>query len=433
MHTIKIFSIMNVKDKKFLENLISKYSKKELSKNILYPLIDDAFLTIDILKGIEVMLTGKITMLEITQQFEYEFAKHIGRKYALMVNSGSSANLISAFALVNPRKKNFLKRNDEFLIPVLCWSTSLWPFVQAGLKPRFVDVDVNNFNMNMDEFKKKLTKEVKAIVAVHVLGNSTQIAEVAKIAKSRNIFLVEDTCESLGAKYKKKYLGTFGDFGTYSFFYSHQITSGEGGMVVCNSREDYELIYSMRSHGWSRKLKRSNIKKSTNFNIVNDTSFNFINSGFNLRPLDVSAAIGLSQFRRLNSMVQNRLINRKKIINKLIHSPLWNQQFSFLEITKNTKSSPFGLPILINKKYLSKKEKFFNFLKKKDIETRIIMGGNFVNQQSVKIYNLNSKNDNFPKAQEIEDTGFYIGIHPKSISNEILKHLEENLLKIDKL
>ena len=424
---------MNVKDKKFLENLISKYSKKELSKNILYPLIDDAFSTIDILKGIEVMLTGKITMLEITQQFEYEFAKHIGRKYALMVNSGSSANLISAFALVNPRKKNFLKRNDEFLIPVLCWPTSLWPFVQAGLKPRFVDVDVNNFNMNMDEFKKKLTKEVKAIVAVHVLGNSTQIAEVAKIAKSRNIFLVEDTCESLGAKYKKKYLGTFGDFGTYSFFYSHQITSGEGGMIVCNSREDYELIYSMRSHGWSRKLKKSNIKKSTNFNIVNDTSFNFINSGFNLRPLDVSAAIGLSQFRRLNSMVQNRLINRKKIINKLIHSPLWNQQFSFLEITKNTKPSPFGLPILINKKNLSKKEKFFNFLKKKDIETRIIMGGNFVNQQSVKIYNLNSKNDNFPKAQEIEDRGFYIGIHPKPISNEMLKHLEENLLKIDKL
>ena len=274
---------------------------------------------------------------------------------------------------------------------------------------------------------------MKAIVAVHVLGNSTQIAEVAKISKSRNIFLVEDTCESLGAKYKKKYLGTFGDFGTYSFFYSHQITSGEGGMIVCNSREDYELIYSMRSHGWSRKLKRSNIKKSTNFNIVNDTSFNFINSGFNLKPLDVSAAIGLSQFRRLNSMVQNRLINRKKIINKLIHSPLWNQQFSFLEITKNTKPSPFGLPILINKKYLTKKEKFFNFLKKKGIETRIIMGGNFVNQQSVKIYNLNSKNDNFPKAQEIEDRGFYIGIHPKSISNEILKHLEENLLKIDKL
>ena len=424
---------MNSKEKKFLENLINKYSKKKFSKKVLYPLIDDAFSANDILKGIEVMLTGKITMLEITQQFECEFAKYIGSKYALMVNSGSSANLLAAFALVNPRKKNFLKKSNEFLIPVLCWSTSLWPFVQAGLKPTFVDVDVNNFNMDMNEFRKKLTKKVKAIVAVHVLGNTTQIEEVAKIAKSRNIFLVEDTCESLGAKYNKKYLGTFGDFGTYSFFYSHQITSGEGGMIVCNSKEDYDLVYSMRSHGWSRKLKRDSIKRSTNFNVANDTSFNFINSGFNLRPLDVSAAIGLSQFRRLNSLVQNRLINRKKIINQLIHSPLWNQQFSFLEIAKNTTHSPFGIPILINRKYLSKKGKFFDFLKNKGIEIRMIMGGNFVNHPSIKIYNLNSKKENFSKAQEIENRGFYIGLHPKPISNEILRHLEENLLKIDKL
>ena len=216
--------------------------------------------TIDILKGIEVLLSGQLTMSEITREFEYEFARHIGTKHALMVNSGSSANLIAAFALVNPRKNNFLKKDDEFLIPVLCWSTSLWPLVQAGLKPKFVDVNVNNFNMDMKEFYKKLTNKTKAIMAVHVLGNATRIDEIAKIAKSRNIFLIEDTCESLGTKYNEKYLGTFGDFGTYSFYYSHQITSGEGGMVVCNSKADYELICSMRSHGWSRRLKIIKIK-----------------------------------------------------------------------------------------------------------------------------------------------------------------------------
>ena len=415
---------MNIKDKKLLENLISKYSKKNLSKKIIYPLIDEAFSSVDICKGIEVLLSGQLTMSEITREFEYEFAKYIGTKYALMVNSGSSANLLAAFALVNPRKKNFLKRDNEFLIPVLCWSTSLWPLVQAGLKPRFVDVDVNNFNMDMDEFKKKLTKRIKAIMAVHVLGNSTHIEEIAKITKSKNIFLIEDTCESLGAKYKEKYLGTFGDFGTYSFYYSHQITSGEGGMVVCNSKADYELICSMRSHGWSRRLKNNKNK---------DTSFNFTNSGFNLRPLDVSAAIGLSQFKRLNSMIKNRVNNRDKIINRLINSPLWNKQFSFLKLTKNVKPSFFGLPILINKKYSSRKKKFFNFLKKKGIESRIIISGNFVNQQSVKIYNLNSENQNFPKAQEIENRGFFIGLHTKSISEETLNHLEKNLLKIDKL
>jgi len=415
---------MNINEKKFLEKLISKYSKKNLSKKIIYPLIDDAFSSVDICKGIEVLLSGQLTMSEITREFEYEFAKYIGAKYALMVNSGSSANLLAAFALVNPRKKNFLKRGNEFLIPVLCWSTSLWPLVQAGLKPTFVDVDVNNFNMDMDKFKKKLTERIKAIMAVHVLGNSTHIEEIAKIAKSRNIFLIEDTCESLGAKYKGKYLGTFGDFGTYSFYYSHQITSGEGGMVVCNSRTDYELIYSMRSHGWARKLKNSKNK---------DTSFSFINSGFNLRPLDISAAIGLSQFKRLNSIIKTRIKNRNKIIGKLISSPLWDKQFSFLEIAKNVKPSFFGLPILISKKYLSKKKQFFNFLKKKGIETRIIISGNFANQQSVKIYNLNSENEIFSKAQEIEDRGFFIGLHSKSVSGETLNYLEKNLLQIDKL
>ena len=415
---------MNIKDKKFLENLISKYSKKNLSKKIIYPLIDEAFSSVDICKGIEVLLSGQLTMSEITREFEYEFAKYIGTKYALMVNSGSSANLLAAFALVNPRKKNFLKRDNEFLIPVLCWSTSLWPLVQAGLKPRFVDVDVNNFNMDMDEFKKKLTKRIKTIMAVHVLGNSTRIEEIAKITKSKNIFLIEDTCESLGAKYKEKYLGTFGDFGTYSFYYSHQITSGEGGMVVCNSRTDYELIYSMRSHGWARKLKNNKNK---------DTSFSFTNSGFNLRPLDISAAIGLNQFKRLNSVIKVRIKNREKIINSLVNSPLWNKQFSFLDITKNVKPSFFGLPILISKKYLSKKKQFFNFLKKKGIETRIVISGNFVNQSSVKIYNLNSKNESFPKAQEIENRGFFIGLHPKFISEETLNHLEKNLLKISEL
>ena len=411
-------------DKKFLEKLISKYSKKNLSKKIIYPLIDEAFSSVDICKGIEVLLSGQLTMSEITREFEYEFAQYIGTKYALMVNSGSSANLLAAFALVNPRKKNFLKRDNEFLIPVLCWPTSLWPLVQAGLKPRFVDVDVNNFNMDMDEFKKKLTKRIKAIMAVHVLGNSTHIEEIAKITKSKNIFLIEDTCESLGAKYKEKYLGTFGDFGTYSFYYSHQITSGEGGMVVCNSRTDYELIYSMRSHGWARKLKNNKNR---------DTSFSFTNSGFNLRPLDISAAIGLNQFKRLNSVIKVRIKNREKIINSLVNSPLWNKQFSFLDITKNVKPSFFGLPILISKKYLSKKKQFFNFLKKKGIETRVVISGNFVNQSSVKIYNLNSKNESFPKAQEIENRGFFIGLHPKFISEGTLNHLEKNLLKISEL
>ena len=279
---------MNINDKKFLENLISKYSKKNLSKKITYPLIDEAFSSVDICKGIEVLLSGQLTMSEITREFEYEFAKYIGAKYALMVNSGSSANLISAFALVNPRKNNFLKRGDEFLIPVLCWSTSLWPIVQAGLKPKFVDVDPETLNISLKDLEKKISRKTKAVMLVHVLGNSTNMKKLKKITNKYKIKIIEDTCESLGSKFNGKYLGSFGDFGTYSFYYSHQITAGEGGMIICNDKNNYKIIHSLRAHGWDRGLNN------------NKKNFNFINSGFNLRPTEVSAAIGYNQFKKLN-------------------------------------------------------------------------------------------------------------------------------------
>jgi Predicted pyridoxal phosphate-dependent enzyme apparently involved in regulation of cell wall biogenesis len=245
-------------------------------------------------------------MGEVTRRFEYEFAKFMKVKYALMVNSGSSANLLAAFALVNPQKKNFLKRGDEFLIQSLCWSTSLWPLIQAGLKPKFIDVNLENFNVSEEFFYKSLTKKVKAAMIVHVLGSCSNIQKISKVLRRKKIFLIEDTCESLGSKYKSKYLGTFGDFGTYSFYYSHQVTAGEGGMIVCNDKNDFEIINSLRAHGWDRNLNKTK---------ENQRSFNFINSGFNVRPLDISAAIGMNQFKRLNKFKKIRNENKKKIIN----------------------------------------------------------------------------------------------------------------------
>ena len=257
-----------IKLKKNLKNFLKK--KQSNSKN--YSLLEDAFSSDDLIKGIEVILSKKITMGEITFNFEKEFAKYVGSKYALMTNSGSSANLLSSFALINPKKKNCLLAGDEFLIQALCWSTSLWPLVQAGLKPKFVDVDLKTFNLDIAQVEKSISRKTRAIMAVHVLGNSSKISELSKLCKKKKLFLIEDTCESLGSKYNGKFLGTFGDFGTYSFYYSHQITSGEGGMLVCNSKEDYEIAYSLRSHGWDRGLYKNKSKKPT---------FNFINSAPN--------------------------------------------------------------------------------------------------------------------------------------------------------
>ncbi len=388
-----------------------------------YPLVDYPFSKNDINSGRKILSMGKfITMNKVTREFEKRFAKYLGVKYALMVNSGSSANLLSLFALINPKAKKRVKWQDECIIPTICWSTSLWPIIQAGLKPVFVDVDLKTFNINLDDLKRKITKKTKAILTVHVLGNSTNMDELKKIVKKRNLNLIEDTCESLGSKYGSKFLGSFGRFGTFSFFVSHQISAGEGGMIVCNDYNDYKILYSLRSHGWDRGL--NNVKKN---------SFNFINSGFNLRPMDITAAIGLSQFKRLNQMIKIRSNNRKLIIDSIKNSNNWNNQIDFLNSTKKVKPSWFGMPILINKRYINKKSKFLNYLNKNGIETRPIISGNFLNQPASKLYKLNKRKETFKNADQIEKRGFFIGLHAKKINKNLVKFLTKKLLMVDKI
>ena len=409
---------MKYTDKKFLEKVINKYSNSSNKENN-YPLTSSPFETSDIIKGAETLIGGRITMSNITSKFESEFAKFLGVKYALMVNSGSSANLLAFFGLVNPKNKKKIRNNDECILPAICWSTSLWPIVQSGLKPVFIDVDLNTFNLNLDDLEKKINKRTKVILAVHILGNCTNMNKLIKIINKKKITLIEDTCESLGSIYNNKYLGTFGRYGTYSFYVSHQMTAGEGGMIVCNNIEDYKIIHALRAHGWDRGLFKKN-----------NRNFNFVNSGFNLRPLDLTAAIGLSQFKRLNKMNKIRSDNRNKIINSIKKSPLWSEQFTFLNPIKNLKPSWFGFPILINDNYLKNKKRFLSYLNENGIETRPIISGNFLNQPSVKLYNLNKNNKKFKNAQEIEDRGFFIGLHPYKIKENTVKYLVSKLLRV---
>ena len=420
---------MNKKDQNLIERIIAK-NNKTYSK-YFYPLLDNAFSKEDLISGIKVLISGQLTMSKKTRDFEKEFANKLGKKYALMVNSGSSANLLVTFAACNPMRNNRFKVGDEVLIPSVCWPTSLWPLVQTGLKPVFVDVDRDSLNVNSKLLIKKITKRTKVIMLVHVLGNSTEVDKITKIAKRKKIIVIEDTCESLGSTYKNKYLGTFGDFGTYSFFYSHQVTSGEGGMIVCNNRDDYELLQTMRSHGWSRGLKDQ--KKIEKDNPGLDPRFVFVNSGFNLRPTDITAAIGFNQFKRFKTFLKIRNINYKKIINGLKKSKTWNSQFSFFKINPNVKPSFFGFPILLNKKYFGKRKKYLSLLDKLGVETRAIISGNFLNQPAIKLHKLGNKKDKFTQAQKIEDLGFFIGLPTKILNNKSLNKLVNILLKINSI
>ena len=396
-------------------------------KKYIYPLLDNALSNKDLIEGIKVLKSGRITMGHRTQKFENRFKNFIGSKYALMVNSGSSANLLATFASCNPLKKNRFKKNDEAIIQSLCWPTSLWPLVQSGLKINFIDVDPLTLNVNADDLIKKVTKKTKVILVINVLGLSTDIKKIRNFCDKKKIILIEDNCESLGAKYDKKYLGTFGDFATFSFFYSHQITSGEGGMIICKDKKDYEILKSLRSHGWSRD-KKTAIKYPHL-----DPRYIFINSGFNLRPTDIQAAIGLNQFKRLKKFMKIRVNNRTKIIKSLKKHKNWSDQFTFVEVPKKVSPSYMVFPIFLNKKFRKKKISFINHVESKGLETRPIISGSFVNQPSSKLFGLNPKKKKFNGADLIQELGFVIGLHTKKITDRELKFISNTLLSINSL
>lgn len=384
-------------------------------KKYFFPLVENPYRKKDLTSAIKVIKSGRITIGKVTQKLEKKFSRKFKIKNSLMVNSGSSANLLAFQCLINPYRKNRLKPGDQVLVPSLCWSTSLWPIIQSGLKPVFIDVDKKTLNIDLKKLVKKINKKTKAIMLVHVLGNSTEMNKLMKIIKKYNLFLVEDTCESLGSKYNGKYLGNFGDFSTFSFYSSHQISSGEGGMICCKKNSDYEILKSLRSHGWSRGLR--NEKKIAMQNPKLDKRFIFYNSGFNLRPTDISAAIGLSQFSDFDKLKKERNDNRNKIVKALKSVKKIDENFYFIEKNKLVEPFWFSIPILIKNK--EKRKFFIKNIEDKGIETRPIISGNFLKQPSILKYNLQTK-EKFVNSDIINECGFFIGIPNKKINKNFL-------------
>ena len=387
-------------------------------KKYFYPLIKNPFRKKDLLQAIKVLKSNKITAGKVTANFEKVFKRKLKINQSLMVNSGSSANLLAFQCLVNPYRKRILNKNDEVLIPTLCWSTSLWPIVQSGLKPVFVDVDIKTLNINTKDMEKKINKKTKVIMLVHVLGNSTNMDEILRIKKKYNLILIEDTCESLGAKYKNKYLGALGEFSSFSFYVSHQITSGEGGMICCKDVDDMQIIKSLRAHGWSRGLKNEKAIAIKNRDL--DPRFIFYNSGFNLRPTDITASIGLSQFKDLDKLMKNRNLNRDKIYKAFLKNKIITSCLSIVKENKFVKPSWFGVPIILNRRV--KKDKFINKLENLGVETRPIISGNFLKQPSIKKYKIKSK-VNVKNSNIINKFGLFIGLPINKITSATLNRL----------
>jgi len=379
-----------------------------------YPLTNTMLDKVDILAAIKVLKSKWITMGNETIKFENTFSKQISKTTSIMVNSGSSANLLIFQCLINPKIKK-LKINDEVLIPAICWSTSLWPIIQSGLNAKFVDINPNTLNINIDDLEKKITKKTKALMLVHAMGNCADMHKIVKICKKHKLILIEDTCEALGSKFKNKQLGTFGDFSSFSFFYSHHITSGEGGMICAKNKKDADVIKTLRSHGWHRAISN---KKSN--------SWSFINSGFNLRPTDISAAIGNSQIKKLNHIIKIRKKNFKSIRKALLEDKNYSNKFDILKENSSNSIVWFGIPIILKSTKKNYKDIVTNKLNKLGIVTRPLISGNFANQPAIKLYNLKI-NDDLKNADYIDKNSFFIGLHNTITTNKSINYIKKAL------
>jgi CDP-4-dehydro-6-deoxyglucose reductase, E1 len=355
----------------------------------------------DIKSMIEVLNSDKFTMGEKVSQFEKKFAEKFNFPYCVMVNSGSSANLLGLSVLSNPKRSNYLKPRSRILVPAICWSTSVYPIIQNNHIPVFMDVNPETLNINAEDIDKY--DDIQGIVLVHILGNSTNMNKVSEIVKKRNILTFEDTCESLTSKFDGKYLGGIGDMGAFSFYFSHHMTTIEGGVVVCKTEEDYELLKCLRAHGWDRHQKEKKVYDNIN------SKFCFINFGYNLRPMEIQANMGLNQLEHIDRRNNHRKENFNNITNSILNHP---KNLNILSVCKNTEGCEpqwFAIALFLSDEYKDLLDEYMKYLDENEIENRPIVTGNFTRQPVMSLIDRNTNPEDFPGAEKIHFTGFYIG------------------------
>ena len=368
---------------------------------------DDA----EIIAAKKVLDSGKVTMGKEVKDFEKQFSNYVGGKYSVMCNSGSSANLLSIAALCYSSKYD-IKAGDEVIVPAVSWSTTFYPFCQYNLKLKFVDIDLNTFNYDLEKLRNSITKQTKIIVAVNLLGNPNDFDQILDIIDKRpDIILIEDNCESLGATYKGKYTGTFGTIGTFSSYFSHHISTIEGGLCVTDDEELYQIMLSLRSHGWTRDLpKKNHIVKKNEDSFFE--MFNFILPGYNLRPLELSGAIGIEQLKKLPKLIKTRRENADYLKN------LFSSQSNVTIQQEIGESSWFGFGIIVKENAPFQREELLRELSAQGIEFRPIVSGDFT-QMPVMKYLDHEPLSNLENASMLNSYGFYIGNHHFCIKKEL--------------
>lgn len=365
-----------------------------------YLLCDDPWDDEEIEAIHSVIESGMYSMSKNVAEYEKRFAEHFGAKYAVMVSSGSAANLLGIAALVY---SGMLPRGSEVIVPAVSWSTTYFPLEQFGMKLVFVDIDKDTLNISVEKIRAAISLDTKMIFAVNLLGNPNYFDELKEICDDNNLILAEDNCESLGARYKGKALGTIGLFGTYSTFYSHHICTMEGGVTVTDDKKLYEYMLAIRAHGWTRNLPAD----STIYRKKEDPfyeSFNFIVPGFNLRPLEMEGAIGLKQLQKIDGMLENRRKNAEYFCEKM-------REFHEIRLQKEVEeSSWFGFAMVLTGSLAGKRGELVKSLTDAHIDCRPIVAGNFTRNAVIKYMDYRIPEE-LVNADEVHEQGFFIGNH----------------------
>ncbi|MBB4839788.1 CDP-6-deoxy-D-xylo-4-hexulose-3-dehydrase [Sphingomonas kyeonggiensis] len=361
----------------------------------------------------DVIASGHFTMGPKVQAFERAFADYLGANYSVMVNSGSSANLLMIAALFyTSDEKRRLKRGDEVIVPAVSWSTTYYPLHQYGLKMKFVDIDLETLNLDLDAVEAAIGPSTRAILAVNLLGNPNDFARLQKICDAHGLILLEDNCESLGAEVDGKQAGTFGLMGTYSCFFSHHISTMEGGMVSTDDEELYHILLSLRAHGWTRNLPRVNHICSDKSDDYFEEAFRFILPGYNLRPLEMSGALGICQVEKLPGLIAARREN-----GALLQAAL--SQHPDLMIQREIgKSSWFGFSLVVRPGRNLTRSRLLGALHAKGFECRPIVAGNFAAKEVVK-YMDHEVHGRLAAADHVDAHGVFVGNHHYPIPDAI--------------
>ncbi|EJC2326742.1 DegT/DnrJ/EryC1/StrS family aminotransferase [Campylobacter coli] len=360
----------------------------------------------------DVIKSDMFTMGKKVTEFEKDFAKFVGSKYAVMTSSGSTANLIATAALFYTKNPK-LKRGDEVIVPAVSWSTTYYPLYQYGLKLKFVDIDLETLNYDLDALSSAISDKTKMIMVVNLLGNPNDFDAINDLIGGKDIILLEDNCESMGAEYKGSQAGTFGIMGTFSTFFSHHMATMEGGFVVTDDEELYHILLCLRAHGWTRNLPKENLVANKSDDWFSE-SFRFVLPGYNVRPVEMSGAIGIEQLKKLPIFLKYRRENAKLFCECFKNHP------DFIIQKEIGSSSWFGFSLIIKPDSILKRDNIIKKLEANNIEYRPIVTGDFTQNEVMKYFNYEIFGE-LKNAKILHENGFFVGNHQVDIAEHIYR------------